>query len=151
MIQMRQTRRRFLSALSSASVAGLIPASHSFAAEPPPETTTVRFPKFSNTICGAPVYVVEELLRAEGFTDVRYVPTLSGATGIRLAARGEVDIENAFVGAQVALIDAGERTTIPQHPGFEGQDGGPSTLGFKPAHAREQHGFLCRPRSRQGD
>ena len=112
MLQMRQTRRRFLSALSSASVAGLIPASHSFAAEPPPETTTVRFPKFSNTICGAPVYVVEELLRAEGFTDVRYVPTLSGATGIRLAARGEVDIENAFVGAQVALIDAGERITI---------------------------------------
>ena len=30
-------------------------------------------------ICVAPQYVVEELLRAEGFTDIRYVPFPPGA------------------------------------------------------------------------
>jgi NitT/TauT family transport system substrate-binding protein len=111
-MHLTQSRRRFLATLSSAGVAGVIGASHSFAAEPPPETTTVRFPKFSNTICGAPVLVIDELLRAEGFTDVRYVRTTSGAAGIRLAARGEVDFENAFVGTHVALIDAGSPISI---------------------------------------
>jgi NitT/TauT family transport system substrate-binding protein len=82
------------------------------AAEPPPETTVVRFPKFSTSICGAPLYLVEELLRAEGFTELRYVPTLTGATGALLVARGEVDFDNAFVGSQVRLIDLGERITI---------------------------------------
>jgi len=107
-----QSRRRFLTTLSSAGVAGVIGASHSFAAEPAPETTTVRFTRFSNTICGAPLLVIDGLLRAEGFTDVRYVPTTSGAAGIRLAARGEVDFENAFVGTHVALINAGSPITI---------------------------------------
>lgn len=111
-MQSTQSRRRFLATLSSAGVAGMIGAPHSLAAEPPPETITVRFPKFSNTICGAPVLVIDELLRAEGFTDVRYVRTTSGAAGIRLAARGEVDFENAFVGTHVTLIDAGSPITI---------------------------------------
>jgi NitT/TauT family transport system substrate-binding protein len=111
-MQSTQNRRRFLATLSSAGVAGLIGAPYSSAAEPPPETTTVRFPKFANTICGAPILVIDGLLRAEGFTDIRYVPTTSGAAGIRLAARGEVDFENAFVGTHVALIDAGNPITI---------------------------------------
>src|SRR5262249_49464171 len=107
-----QSRRRFLATLSSAGVAGVISARHSFAAEPPPETTTVRFPKYSSSICNVPVLIIDEVLRAEGFTDVRYVPTTSGAAGIRLAARGEVDFENAFVGTHVSLIDAGSPITI---------------------------------------
>ena len=111
-MQSTPNRRRFLATLSSAGVAGAIGAPHSFAAEPPPETTTVRLPKFSNTICGAPLLVIDELLRAEGFTDVRYVRTTSGAAGIRLTARGEVDFENAFVGTHVTLIDAGSPITI---------------------------------------
>jgi NitT/TauT family transport system substrate-binding protein len=111
-MQSTQSRRRFLATLSSAGLAGGISASHSFAAEPLPETTTVRFPKYSSSICNVPVLIIGELLRAEGFTDVRYVPTTSGAAGIRLAARGEVDFENAFVGTHVSLIDAGSPITI---------------------------------------
>jgi NitT/TauT family transport system substrate-binding protein len=107
-----QSRRRFLATLSSAGAASLIGARNAFAEEPPPETTTVRFPKFTNTICGAPLLVLDALVRAEGFSDVRYVPTTSGAAGIRLAARGEVDFENAYVGTHVFLIDAGNPITI---------------------------------------
>ena len=44
------------------------------AAEEPLETTSVRLLQ-GTPICGAPVYVAEELLRAEGFTDIRYVET----------------------------------------------------------------------------
>ena len=48
-------------------------AARRLADEGPPETTTIRLPMSAN-ICWAPQYVAEELLRAEGFTDVRYVP-----------------------------------------------------------------------------
>jgi NitT/TauT family transport system substrate-binding protein len=106
-----ESRRQFLAKLSSVGAAGVIGAPHSLAAEPPPETTTVRFP-ISNNICFAPLYVADELLRVEGFTDIRYVPTASGATGARWVARGEADFDNAFVGTQTTLIDAGEQITI---------------------------------------
>jgi NitT/TauT family transport system substrate-binding protein len=111
-MQSTQSRRRFLATLSSAGVAGVIGVPDSFAREAPPETTILRLPKFSTTICGAPVYIAEELLRAEGFTDIRYVPTDTGTTGAQLAARGEVDFDNAFTGSIVILIDAGERITM---------------------------------------
>jgi NitT/TauT family transport system substrate-binding protein len=110
-MQSTPSRRRFLTALSSAGAACLMDPPNSFAQGAPPETTTVRFP-ISNNICFAPLYVADELLRAEGFTDIRYVPTASGATGARWVARGEADFDNAFVGTQMSLIDAGERITI---------------------------------------
>lgn len=45
-------------------------------AEPPPEITKLRIVR-EPSICIAPQYVAEELLRAEGFVDVEYVQTLS--------------------------------------------------------------------------
>ena len=74
-----QRRRRFLSSLALAGAAGLVGVGavvlgggrNSVAAEPPPEITTIRFEKDPVTLhCAA---VSEELLRAEGFTDIRYV------------------------------------------------------------------------------
>jgi NitT/TauT family transport system substrate-binding protein len=67
------SRREFVNGLSLAGTAGLVglgagPA----AAEPPLETTTIRLVRAGDTICVAPQYVAEELLRGEGFTDVRY-------------------------------------------------------------------------------
>ena len=56
-------RRRFLATLSSAGAAGLISGSRSLAQEAPPETTTIRFAR-SRSLCNAPLYVAEELLRA---------------------------------------------------------------------------------------
>ena len=60
-----QDRRRFLATLSSAGVAGLVGASNSVAQEAPPETTTIRLAK-NQSLCIAPQYVAEDLLRAEG-------------------------------------------------------------------------------------
>jgi NitT/TauT family transport system substrate-binding protein len=87
---MTQTRRRFLTTLSLAGAAGLL-APPSAAAEGALETTTVRIGK-GPAICLAPVYITEELLRGEGFTDIRFVEGPVGLPGNAMG-RGEVDFE----------------------------------------------------------
>ena len=99
-----QTRRQFLTTLSLAGAAGLLHAPPSRAAEGALETTTVRIAKIG-AICLAPQYVSEELLRAEGFTDIRYVETgnlIGPAIG-----RGEADFSTAFAIDPIQAIDAG--------------------------------------------
>jgi NitT/TauT family transport system substrate-binding protein len=105
-----QNRRRFLATLSSAGAAGLIEPRHSFAQDAPPETTSVRLARHSG-ICIAPQYIADELLRAEGFTEIQYVvrppAVLSTAIG-----RGEVDFSMHFSPPSILAIDGGERITI---------------------------------------
>jgi hypothetical protein len=69
-----QSRRRFLTNAALAGAAGLGGLGawgKPLAAEPPPEITTIRFEKDVAT-CIAP-QVFQELLLAEGLTDIRYV------------------------------------------------------------------------------
>ena len=87
---MAQDRRRFLSMFSSAVCASLVGGPRAGAQDGRPETTAVRIAKIAG-ICIAPQYVAEELLRAEGFTDVSYVPTGAGALAARALARGDID------------------------------------------------------------
>ena len=100
-------RREFLSTLSLAGAAGFLGLrSESVAAEPPPETTRIRLVSIPG-ICVAPQYVSEELLRAEGFTDVQYVKLkLDGL--YKAFASGEVDISMAYAPPFIIQIDAGE-------------------------------------------
>ena len=71
------TRRAFLRRMTLTGTAGLL-GLHATpsAAEPPPETTTIRWLR-SPAICVAPYYVAEELLHGEGFTEVRHVQTFA--------------------------------------------------------------------------
>ncbi len=110
-MQSIQNRRRFLFTHSSAGAAGFLGSAHSFAQEAPPETTTVRLGKITG-ICIAPQYVAEELLRAEGFTDIRYVATDAGIPAALSLARGEIDFTTNFAPPIVIPIDAGEPITI---------------------------------------
>jgi len=67
------SRRDFVGTLAAATAMGLIGANPQLVrAEPPPETTRIRIAK-TPAICLAPMYLAEELLRGEGFTDVQYV------------------------------------------------------------------------------
>jgi NitT/TauT family transport system substrate-binding protein len=67
------SRRDFVGTLAAATATGLIGANPQLVrAEPPPETARIRIAKVP-AICLAPMYVAEELLRGEGFTDVQYV------------------------------------------------------------------------------
>jgi NitT/TauT family transport system substrate-binding protein len=120
-----QSRRRFVTnaawagaaGLGGFGVAGLGGRGESLAAEPPPEITTIRFEKDPVT-CIAP-QVVQELLRAEGFTDIRYVelteaylrksPTSPVSS---MLVRGEVDFVRDFAATYVVLMDAGAPITL---------------------------------------
>jgi len=66
-----QTRRRFLATTAAAGTAGLVGMPPLQAAEGALETTTLRL-SYDLSIC-SPILVAEELLRAEGFTDIRYI------------------------------------------------------------------------------
>jgi NitT/TauT family transport system substrate-binding protein len=106
-----QSRRRFLATLSSAGAASLIGASDTLAQQVPPETTTVRLAKVAG-ICVAPQYIADELLRAEGFTDIRHVLTEPGASSALALARGEIDFTTNFSPPLIIAIEAGQPITI---------------------------------------
>jgi NitT/TauT family transport system substrate-binding protein len=106
-----QDRRRFLATLTAAGAAGLIGPRNSSAQDGRLETTTVRVAK-GPSVCVAPTYVADELLRAEGFTDIRYVETVPGAPSALATARGEIDFTTNFSPPLIVTIDAGEPITI---------------------------------------
>jgi NitT/TauT family transport system substrate-binding protein len=109
-MQITQSRRHFLASMSLAAAAGVFGARGSLAGEGPPETTTIRLSKIPG-ICIAPQYVVEELLRAEGFTEVRYVAVAAGRHSEKMAS-GELDFSLNFAAPLVLSIDAGEPVTV---------------------------------------
>ena len=100
---MIETRRRVLAGLSGIGAAALLrpPAR---AAEGPLETTSVRLPKLQS-ICVAPQDVVVDLLRAEGFSDIRYVPLPPGTNTPDAIARGALDFGLNYAPVQLAGID----------------------------------------------
>ena len=106
----RQNRRDFLAKVSLAAAAGVLGAGESLAAEGPPETTTIRLKK-TLAICFAPLYVVEQFLHAEGFTDVQYISSGVGLDAIEMVERGDVDFGINFAGQIVYRLDSGSALT----------------------------------------
>src|SRR4030095_4698423 len=78
------TRRALLRGV--AGTAGLLgwPPGHA-SGEPPPETTRLRIAHFPS-LCGAPQFIVGELLKAEGFSDIEYVKTTTARLSKALAS-----------------------------------------------------------------
>jgi NitT/TauT family transport system substrate-binding protein len=109
-MQAKQSRRRFMATLSSAGAMGVIGGGNSFAEESPPETTTIRLIQNAG-ICVAPQYVADELLRAEGFTEIQYIMR-SPAVMAEAIGRGEVDLSLHFAALLIPAIDAGEAITV---------------------------------------
>ena len=107
------SRREFLSAAALAGTGAILGSrSDILAAEPPPETTKIRLAR-SITACWAPLYLADELLRSEGFTDVQYVrsgQTNPGAS--KMLASGQVDFAMGFAGPRVMNLDAGEPSVV---------------------------------------
>jgi NitT/TauT family transport system substrate-binding protein len=106
---MMQTRRRFLTTGALVGASRCLRALPTLAAEEALDTTSVRLSK-STPICGAPVYVAEELLRAEGFTDIRYVETTLAANDA--VRHGEIDFISGFAIQQLKALDAGVPMTV---------------------------------------
>ena len=113
------TRREFLRTAALAGAAGALgPVSDVLAAEPPPETTRIRIPRIEN-VCWAPQYVSEDLLKSEGFSEVRFVRYPDAAKVYGGMASGEIDIMMAFVAPTIHQIDAGRPLVVlgGVHPG----------------------------------
>ncbi len=106
------SRREFLSTAALAGTGALLGLqSSSLAAEPPPETTKIRIIR-SPAICFAPLYVAEEFLRAEGFTDVQYVKGVGGTSDEKMVGDGEADFVAGFAGRHVFALDAGNPIVV---------------------------------------
>jgi NitT/TauT family transport system substrate-binding protein len=108
-------RRAFLNGTALATGAALLGLRpESAAAEPPPETTTIRL-MHQPLACFAPMFVAEPLLLAEGFRRVEYVPVRVGPP--RIGTRhgfvsmalnsGEIDLGALDPPAHILSLDAG--------------------------------------------
>jgi NitT/TauT family transport system substrate-binding protein len=107
---MNQSRRRFaggLALLGAGNALGLWSPSAA-AAEPPPETTRLRFGGHVGAVCAAPGFLAEELLAAEGFTEVQYVKVRSGPEITKVMAAGETDFGIQTILPAVMRLDAGD-------------------------------------------
>jgi NitT/TauT family transport system substrate-binding protein len=104
-MRIMHNRRRFLTGLSAAGAAGLI-GQRSWSAVPL-DTTAVRFAD-APAVCLAPQYMAEDLLRADGFTDVSHVVSDAGTQAAAKLASGEIDFAIDFASAFVVPIDAGQ-------------------------------------------
>ena len=102
-----RSRREFLRQVAVAGTAGCLGLRpDAAAAEPPPETTRLRLIQ-SSSICWAPQYVADTLLRDEGFTDVQYAKLAGGVISEALAA-GDADISMNFVGPNLIRVAQGD-------------------------------------------
>jgi NitT/TauT family transport system substrate-binding protein len=128
-MQITQSRRDFLASAPLAAVAGAF-ARPSLADEAPPETTRIRIrvedepPSLvrgvpETTSCNGPILITDDLLSAEGFTDVRYVLVKNGPPYAQAFERGEIDFSLMFAPGAVRRLDAGVPITVLAgvHPG----------------------------------
>ncbi|MBV9530282.1 MAG: ABC transporter substrate-binding protein, partial [Bradyrhizobium sp.] len=117
-MQIVHTRRGFLTnlafagaagSLAGVAVGGLLGGAKSLGVEPPPEVTMIRLEKFPIT-CIAPQFVAEELLRAEGFTDVLYIES-EKPTAQKIAHR-ELDLSLDFAPELITEMDGSGSITV---------------------------------------
>jgi NitT/TauT family transport system substrate-binding protein len=100
------SRRDFLVRTSSLAATGLLGSyAQIAAAEAPPETTKIRL-VHAPALCFAPQYIAEDLLRMEGFTDIKYHP-LGTRLGPQALADGRADISLWNTPGLIPYIDAG--------------------------------------------
>jgi NitT/TauT family transport system substrate-binding protein len=106
-VQIIQSRRDFLASASMAAAASVLGGRGALAEEGPLETTTLRLLRDTG-ICDAPVQIADDLLRAEGFTDIRYQPRTGPAASRDALAHGELDFMQDTAAWVVSNLDAGQ-------------------------------------------
>jgi NitT/TauT family transport system substrate-binding protein len=110
-MQIIQSRRDFLAGLSAAGTAAAWGRVTALAGEGPLETTAIRLVRTSG-ICVAPIYIAEELLRAEGFAEIQYVSAPGGVAAAEVTTRGEADFLLTFAAPLLIPMDTGQPLTV---------------------------------------
>jgi NitT/TauT family transport system substrate-binding protein len=107
------SRRKFLGAAAIAGTGALFGGRDgTLAAQPPPETNKIRVIENSEICAGTPLIVAQELLKAEGFTDVHTVKKATGIEGATAVAVGEADFSITAAPSLITRVDAGEQLTL---------------------------------------
>jgi NitT/TauT family transport system substrate-binding protein len=88
------------------AAAGSLCSRAALADEGPPEVTTLRI-GYDSSICLAPNFIAEDLLRAEGFTDVQYMPH-----SLDSVIRGVYSFDFDSVAGLLPFLDAGAPLTV---------------------------------------
>ena len=121
MIDSLSPMRRDILQAAAAAVAGAIAALPALAAgEPPPETKRIRLMRFPMDIaCVSPMWIAEEMLRAEGFDEVTYVPitwervkTATSNLAETMVGAGEADLTISDIFAILPALDAGKQLAV---------------------------------------
>ncbi len=110
-MQTPNSRRCFLAGLSASAAAGFVGSVQPTLAEPPPETAVIRLPIWPTGGCTAPLYLAEDLLRAEGFSEVRYLAA-TGTSPPAMLADGEIDFDMEDGFDYLPMIDAGKSLVL---------------------------------------
>ena len=98
------SRRRLVQGLIAGAAGVLGLSAKGLAAEPPLETTKLML-HHSVSICQAPQYVAEDLLRAEGFTEVKYMSHEESGGHFKALGSGAVDLMNDFAPMILTELD----------------------------------------------
>ncbi len=78
------------------------------AVDPPPEKTTIRLARGTLSPCVAPLFLAEQFLPAEGFTNVQYIDVPPGTQDNLPVAAGEIDIGFSYAATLMAAVDTGD-------------------------------------------
>ena len=107
----KTTRREFTNGMALTAAAAILGlAAKPAEAEAPPETTRLRLARFPfDHACLAPTWVAEELLRAEGFTDIQYTTTVDPIGDL---ASGTFHFGGGDVMSLLLSLDAGQPIVV---------------------------------------
>jgi NitT/TauT family transport system substrate-binding protein len=116
----RRSRRRFLGdagrPVLTAAGATLLAGCQSGRPEPvrldgEPETTRLRLVQ-TPSMCQSPLYVAQDLLRQEGFSDLQFVKQPGPKWNGLAVAQGEADLTTHFAGPVLLQIEAGDPVVV---------------------------------------
>jgi NitT/TauT family transport system substrate-binding protein len=106
-----RARRGFLARSAALGAGAVLGLPRPAAADPPPEIRTVRF-FYDPVICVAPMFLAEDLLRAEGFDEVVYVTRTADETVAEALRAGRADLTATNAPSLMLAIDAGRSISI---------------------------------------
>jgi NitT/TauT family transport system substrate-binding protein len=102
------SRREFWGGLALAGAAGMLGLSGGFVtAEPPPETRQIKLLYRRGNVCQGLLFLAQEALHQEGFTEVHYVVKPTVAEYVQAPASGEGDLSAQFAATGLVYMDEG--------------------------------------------
>ena len=108
---MNSGRRDFLGGSAALAATSLAAIPRRALAQPALETRTIRF-YYDPVICVAPMFLAEELLRTEGFTEIAYIKRHADETVPDAVREGRADLTATNAPSLMLALDAGQPISV---------------------------------------